>query len=105
VVLALPKAKAYSGAPNYVYGVFTAADMVAALNNAEQGAAVDGNNSAGGGSSSSSSSAASAARPPSKADALRHCAPAVPAAAADAERGGVYFVCDVRVVTDVTSAL
>jgi hypothetical protein len=71
-ILALPKHKIYKGAPNFVYPVFSADQILAALNPAAgQGLLNLGPSS------------------------FRQCQPAPPQTAKDATGAAAYFVCDV----------
>ncbi|WIA35755.1 hypothetical protein OEZ86_004151 [Tetradesmus obliquus] len=77
-ILALPKHKVYKGAPNFVYAVFSADQILAALNptldselNPELGSALNLGPSS-----------------------LRQCQPAPPQTAKDAAGAAAYFVCD-----------
>jgi hypothetical protein len=71
-ILALPKHKVYKGAPNFVYPVFSADQILAALNPAAGQAALNLGPSS-----------------------FRQCQPAPPQTAKDARGAAAYFVCDV----------
>lgn len=70
--MALPKHKVYKGAPNFVYAVFSADQILAALNPAADMEALKLSPSS-----------------------FRQCQPAPPQASLDAAGAAAYFVCDV----------
>lgn len=87
-ILALPKHKVYKGAPNFVYAVFSADQILAALNptldselNPELGSALNLGPSS-----------------------LRQCQPAPPQTAKDAAGAAAYFVCDVSAAAAAAAA-